>query len=321
MRKIIKYVSVILLLVIVVLGFNQVYVEANKKAKVYMIVKVNNANYDFWELSRKGAETAVKELNCEFIYTGANDEKDSETQVKKIREAIDNNASAIIVAAINTEETNEIIEEAYLKGIKIITMDSDINSDIPRVFIGTDNFEAGKEMGTKMVELLNGEGEVAVVNFLAGASTADYRYEGFKKEVEDSSNIKIIANEYCDADVNNSYEITKNLLLSKPNLKGIYGTNQQSLEGIARAIKELEKQQEVAVVGFDSSLSIIKNIENDVIKAVVVQKPFNMGYLSVKNAVKSKKGIRLNKYTEFEIVTKKNMYNEEIEKLLFPFVK
>ncbi|HEY5562433.1 MAG TPA: substrate-binding domain-containing protein [Clostridiaceae bacterium] len=104
-------------------------------------------------------------------------------------------------------------------------------------------------------------------------------------------------------------------------INGIFGANQQSLEGIAQAVKELGKTNSIKIVGFDSSYTIISDLENGIIDAIVVQRPYNMGYLSVKAAVDAIKGKKLpsNIYTNFQLITKENIYTPENEKLLFPF--
>ena len=74
------------------------------------------------------------------------------------------------------------------------------------------------------------------------------------------------------------------------------------------------------VVGFDSSDEEIKFVEAGVLDGIVVQSPFNMGYLGVRYAVKS-----INDYsipsaidTGATFVTQENLNNEEIQMLLHP---
>lgn len=68
--------------------------------------------------------------------------------------------------------------------------------------------------------------------------------------------------------------------------------NEITTVGAARAIKELGLKEQVKLVGFDSSTNEIKWIEEGVIQAVVIQKPFNMGYLGVKTAYEALQGKR-----------------------------
>lgn len=75
------------------------------------------------------------------------------------------------------------------------------------------------------------------------------------------------------------------------------------------------------MAGFDSSIEEIRLLEEGVFDAIVIQKPFNMGYLGIETAVKAARGKEVAPYVDSgsELITKENMYTEENQKLLFPF--
>ncbi len=79
----------------------------------------------------------------------------------------------------------------------------------------------------------------------------------------------------------------------------------------------------VKLIGFDSSIYEIQLLEEGTLKALVVQKPFNMGYLGVKTAlqlVNRDNPEQRHTYTDSTVVTRENMYTPENQKLLFPFI-
>ena len=73
----------------------------------------------------------------------------------------------------------------------------------------------------------------------------------------------------------------------------------------------------------DSSIEQIQFLESGVFDALVVQKPFNMGYLSVETAVDVTRGRKTETSIDSgsELITKENMYTQENQKLLFPVTK
>ncbi|MBW7461445.1 substrate-binding domain-containing protein, partial [Paenibacillus sepulcri] len=103
---------------------------------------------------------------------------------------------------------------------------------------------------------------------------------------------------------------------------GIIGLNEPTTVGAGRAIQELKLKDRVSLIGFDSSVNEIKLLDEGVMKATVIQRPFQMGYLSVKTAVDAVRGKKVPKMidTGSLVITKQNMYEEENQKLLFPFV-
>jgi len=45
------------------------------------------------------------------------------------------------------------------------------------------------------------------------------------------------------------------------------------------------RKEEVVLIGFDNSAAVLGFVEADVVRDTIVQKPFNMGYLSIKVAL------------------------------------
>jgi len=91
--------------------------------------------------------------------------------------------------------------------------------------------------------------------------------------------------------------------------------------GAAQAILDAGMAGKIRLLGFDNSLAEIQFIEQGVIDATVVQKPFNMGYLAVRaalDAVEKKPRIPFID-TGSVLITASNLYLPENQKLLFPF--
>jgi ribose transport system substrate-binding protein len=165
--------------------------------------------------------------------------------------------------------------------------------------------------------------QIAIINFVKGSSTSSDREEGVRQELALHPGIKIMDTYFCDGVEENAYEYTKELLNSKKWVDGIVALNETATQGAARAVKELGMSGKVKLVGFDSSIQEINLLEEGVIQSLIVQKPFNMGYLGVKTSAQLLKKIKINPKidTGSEIITKDNMYTYENQKLLFPFVE
>ena len=103
----------------------------------------------------------------------------------------------------------------------------------------------------------------------------------------------------------------------------IVGLNEYSAVGAARAVKALGKTDQIRMGSIDSSMEQIQYLEAGIYEALVIQKPFNMGYLGVETAVNAVRGRKIAKSTDSgsELITKENMYTEENQKLLFPIAK
>ncbi|WHH58079.1 substrate-binding domain-containing protein [Petroclostridium sp. X23] len=296
--------------------------EAGKKLDILVVVKAIDFRMEFWDSVYAGIDTAAKEFDVNVKITGSGTERDIHEQIGILENAIKNKPDAVVLAANDYYALVPVAEKVRKNNIKLVIIDSGLNSELPDSFIATDSFEAGKKAGKELLKLVGSNSKIAIISHVEGSSTAIEREkgvrEGLSKEMEDN----ILGIFYSSAVQAKAYEIAKDLMMENPDLEGIVGLNESSTVGAAMAIDDLGLKGKVKLVGFDSSLSEVGFIEKGVIQATVVQKPFNMGYLSIKTAVQAVKGKKVNKKidTGSEIITKENMYTEENQKLLFPFM-
>lgn len=289
--------------------------------KIVMVLKSIDPSITFWTSIQDGANVAAKEFGINVTFKGTIYETDITEQLNILNNLIKSKPDAIILAA---DDYNKLVPTALTikkAGITLLTIDSAINSDISACFIATDNVKAGKKAGEQMLKLLGENEPIGVVSYVKGSATSIERDTGLRSILD--AKTKLYDTIYCGGNADKAYNLTKELLIKYPNIKGIVALNEPSTVGVARAIKQLGLTGKVKIVGFDSSTDEVKFLEEGVINAIVMQNPFNMGYISVEMAVQSLKGNTVDKkiYTDSVLVTKENMYSVENEKLLFPFVE
>ncbi len=76
------------------------------------------------------------------------------------------------------------------------------------------------------------------------------------------------------ADRARSLAVTEDILTANPGLDGIFGPNESSALGASQAVKMRGLANKVKIVGFDSSPSLITDIQEGIIDSLVVQNPF-----------------------------------------------
>jgi len=103
-------------------------------------------------------------------------------------------------------------------------------------------------------------------------------------------------------------------------LKLIFGTNETATLGVCDAVKEKGKGNEVSVIGFDCSKEVQDYMADDIIDGTIVQNPYNMGYLGVRNAQKFLDGdfVPNEIDTGVTLVNKENIKDEKIKFLINP---
>lgn len=299
--------------------------KTEKTVDIIVTIKAKGQMIDFWKVLITGVEDAAHEFGANVSVIGPPSETEIDVQIKQLEQAIRDKPDAIVMAATDYNRLVPMAEQIVKAGIKLITVDSSINSNDSLSFIATDNIAAGEKAGEEMAKLLppgTESSKIAIMSFVYGTSSQMEREKGVRQWLESNTQIKVTNTYYSEGRQDKAYELTKELLSKDSSIKGIVGLNEPSTVGAGKAIKELGLSGKVKLVGFDSSVDEVKLIEGGVLQATVVQKPYNMGYLSVKTAIEAVRGQKIPKQidTESVIINEDNMYTEQNQKLLFPFV-
>ena len=299
--------------------YRQKKIEERRMSLVY-IPKVEDSTNDFWKALILGTKMAAKEYNADIEIKAPAEENDIERQNELLKEAISEEPDAILFSPSSFTESNDLLKEAKEKGIRISFIDSYTEEKVQDLTVATDNLEAGEKLGKFAATLLGPDDQIAIVAHVKGVSTAVEREEGFRKGLGDLAK-NIVEVVYCDSQYEKSRKLTQELMEKYPNLKMVAGMNEYSSVGAARAVKAAGAKDRIQVVGVDSSQEAVQLMENGVFKGLVVQKAFKRGYIGVKETILMLRGKSYEKDVNSgcELVTPDNMYDSEIEKLLFPF--
>ncbi len=308
-------------LLIATLALGGLTISAFAKDKVAIVSK--GYQHEFWRTVEAGARQAAKELDVEMSFIGPEKESEIGKQVSMVENELIKHPTALMLAALDQNALRPISERIVNSGIPLVTFDSNIAGGIETSFVATDNIQVGVLAAKEMIRLIGENGIIGVIAHNAGTSTAIQRTKGFINEMKKYPGIKLLSTKYSDGDKIKAINITQDIVTANPDIKGIYGTNEGAVVGIGRAISEMGKNDSIVVIGVDSSTEEINLLNEGAVDGMVVQSPFNMGYLALKAAIKAAHGEKVEKRidTGAVLVTRENLNDEKIQKVLFPFGK
>lgn len=302
------------------IGYQQRENQKSRPWSLIYIPKTEDGTNDFWTSLISGARMAAQEYGAELEVEGPKTEQDVEQQNRLLKRAIEKQPDGILISPSSFTASDELLKEAREKGIRITFIDSYTQEEIQDLTVATDNLEVGRRLGNYARGLLNEDSRIAIVSHVKGVSTAVEREAGLREGLGDLAD-NIVEVVYCDSLFDKAYELTNELMEKYPDLEMIAGMNEYSSVGAARAVRDAGAQGRIRVVGVDSSQEAVELMEQGVFQGIVVQKAFRMGYMGIKETVRMLEGekVESNQDSGCELVTQENMYDREIEKLLFPF--
>jgi ribose transport system substrate-binding protein len=286
---------------------------------VYIPLISKGFQHQFWQAVKSGAEKAAKDYNVVITFEGPESETMVDKQIDMLSAVIAKKPAAIGLAALDSQAVAPLLAKAKKAGIPVIGFDSGVASDIPVTTAATDNYNAAVLAADKMASLIGGSGEVAVVAAdQTGKSNVDRR-DGFVNRIKEKyPNIKVVDVQYAP-DQLSATDVTKAIIQSRKNLKGIFGANEGCAIGVANAVSEMKKVGSLVVIGYDSGKLQMDAIRNGVMAGAITQNPIGMGYKTVEAAVKALKGEKLPAKidTGFFWYDKTNMDSADIKPLLY----
>jgi len=291
---------------------------------IVVVLKSTNPNMEFWKIVRAGIDVAAKEWGVQPQVVGPWLEKDIDDQIHIMASVIKQRPAAILLAASDYNALAPLARQAHAAGIKLVTIDSGINSSAPESFIATDNVEAGRKAGRELGRIVPTGAKVAVVSHIQEVATAIDRERGFREAfAEANPRATIVGRFFAFNDYDIAYSITRRLLREYPDLAGIVALNEMTTRAASSGVIDAGYGGRVQIVGFDSAVDEIKRLEDGTIEALVVQKPFNMGYLGIRTLVALMHGKPVDKFidTGSSLIRRDTMYTTENQKLLFPFMQ
>jgi len=229
-------------------------------------------------------------------------------------------ARALCLAALGSQALVPQLEKTKAAGIPVVGFDSGVESDIPVATAATNNIGAAALAADKMAELIGGEGEVAVIAHDQTSRTGIDRVKGFTDQIAAKyPNIKVVDVQYGGGDHLKSTDLAKAIIQAHPNLKGFFGANEGSIIGVLNGVKELKKEGQIVVIGYDSGQQQIDAIKSGVEAGAITQDPIGIGYKCVEAAVKTLNGEKVEKNidTGFHWYDKTNIDSADIQPLLY----
>ena len=299
------------------------YSGAGKDSRYNIWLVVKSTDTQFWLSTFAGANAAKAEYNVDLTIVGPDTEEDYEKQNEYIEQAVREGADAIVFSAISYSENAAAIDAAARAGVKVVVIDSDVDSVNVSARVGTDNVQAGRMTGSAVLDTDEEEIYVGIVNFAQGSRNGLEREQGLLESLDSDARVKDIYTINVAATPEAAELGVQNLIAEHPEINVLVGLNEPLAVGTARAVVDLGIEDEVRVVGFDTNPECIELMRDGAVSALIAQNPYAMGYLGVECAWKSLEGETFDPDTWIDtattIITKENMFSQESQQALFFF--
>ena len=312
-------VVVLLLVIFVGVAFSQIRLkkpQRDTRKQVSLIVYGDDS--ERWENLRQGASLVCEQKNAGLVLLTMLSEDDVNEQKEIIEREIEDGTDALIIAPCNSSEIRDFIESKKLR-IPVVFLEAAETGDEEIKCITPDDYKMGYELGEIIVENESDIVTVAVISDNGNRDSLTLREKGLMDAIEG----KVGKTLHWSKD-GYGYKANKRMFIQKALVSEatdvIVAFDNYTTDALLDALTNLNEQRKVYSIS--TSDKAVYNLYSKEIIALEFPDEYAMGYIAAMNVLDRSyaKKMYSDKEIDYRIVKRENMYDEDNQTLLFPFV-
>ena len=316
-RRLIVIAVLLMIFLVAAISMSDITASRNEERKQVSLI-VYGDDSERWENLRQGAGLVCEQKNAGLSLLTMLSENDTGEQEEIIDREIQSGADALIIAPCNSSEIRDYIKSKNLSIPVVFVEDveslkEDINMTSP------DDYRMGYELGEELVRNESDIVTVAVISENTQRDSVALREKGLLDAIEGKvGKVLMWSRDEKSIKTNKRQFIQKALVSEATDV--IVTFDSSTTDGLIDALANLNTESKVYAIS--TSDKALYNLYSKEIIALGYPNEYAMGYLAAMNALDRSYAERKysGKKPEYRIVRKENMYDEDNQTLLFPFI-
>jgi ribose transport system substrate-binding protein len=254
--------------------------ERHSKSEQYFLI-ATHIGLPYWQSAHAGFTRAAAEYGVTEEMRGP--EAFTPTiEVDEFRAAVARKPAGILVSVADPALMGPEINKAIGAGIPVITMDSDAPDSQRLFFIGTNNLEAGRLGGQRVVAELNGKGNVVFFTMPSQPNLVE-RLKGYQDVFASHPGIKVVEVFDMKGESGTAMDKAREYLArtGASKIDAFICLESSSGKDVGEAFKRA-KPQNTILMAMDVDQATLELVKDGTVQATISQKPFTMALLGLK---------------------------------------
>ncbi|MBL1410178.1 substrate-binding domain-containing protein [Sphingobacterium faecale] len=251
-------------------------------------------------------------------YFTADGQEDVAKQVAAIEDLLSKGIQVLILNPLDSKAVVPVVKRAHEAGVMIFIVDSMIDESAPYIAsIVADNTLNGELLGLWLADQRKEELKIAVISGNQGNPVGREKRLGFVRGLVDGqlhhtakTNFSIVAQGWGKWNNNGGVKAMEDILVAHPYVNVLLAENDAMAMGALKAIKEMGKDKQITVLGYDGQKEAYEMIKEGTFAATAQNSPRILGEMVVETTVKylnGEKNIEKLIYTPSVLISKKNV--------------
>jgi len=308
-------IGIVLGSVVILIAFLGFYKQLNPEAylgkkRLKFGATYMNMNNPFFIKLNEGIKQVVEDQNGKLIALDSQLEIDK--QISQVEDLIAQKVDVIFLNPVDWKKIKPALIKAKDANIPVIVIDSPVFDDnLVDITVVSDNYSAGVLCAVDFINRTKGKGNIMILEHPTAKSAID-RIQGFEDTISKYKEIKIIARQSSNGQLEVAMRVMEDMLSSNDNserINAIMCLNDPTALGALAAIENTMKNSGILIYGIDGSDDAIKMIENGKLAATAAQFPVKIGNIAAETAYKKLRGESVENYIKVpvKLITKENM--------------
>lgn len=253
-----------------------------RKDSYRLVLITQELDTPFWHKVGTGASMQAQEEGASLEVWGSYGNNHDDF-LKKVDLAISSKVDGIIVQGLDNEEFKNLAKvKAAFHGIPVITVANDVpmTESLRRTYVGSDQFLAGRMIGSQLVSDMGSKGKVILLSDSQHAYYQQQRLDGIQDFLKDFPEIKTVHAETTEAR-EQVIATTREMLNQMPDADGFIAVNANIAGSMIQEISRRSQVEHFHIYTFDDAPDSLTLLMQGKLDGVIEQSPEKMGNVSV----------------------------------------
>lgn len=242
-------------------------------------VSLSSDTNPFYIAMLKGMQARAAALGHTLSVVNA--EEDIAKQLNGVNDLIAKGVEGILISPIDARALCSVYTKAKQAGIPMMSIARGSACPDQLLHISVDEVKIGGEVAAWTAKKLGGKGNVAMLSGPAGAQAFINFAKGYADEMAKHPGIKIVFKHEMLLTRENGLKYGEDALVAHPDLKAIYGANDELGLGAAQAVAAAGKKAGVLVTGMNGIPPAVMAVKRGAMDLTVSLNPIAWGNLGI----------------------------------------
>jgi len=273
-------------------------------------ISYQNLQNEFVINIQDAVRAEAKTMNVDLVE--ADGQGKAENQISQVENFITRGVDVVILNPYDKEGSAHAVDLAVQAHKPIVVVNAIVsNLDNANAYVGSEDVEAGRIAARRIMDVLHGKGNIAVIHGPNGHSAEVQRSDGIRQLLSQYPDAKIVVEQTANWDRAQALNLMENWLASGQQIDAVIAQNDEMALGALKAIEAAGKQTQIAVIGIDAIPDALKAVADGKMVGTVFQDAKGQGSIAVDIAVQLAEGkpIKHDNYIPFQLVTQENVTN------------